>query len=373
MSKPCLIFYDTSQAYSASYYLSGFNELRKTHGLQMRVAQSLPARLKSAIQNADWQHLLFSMVVFQLRQDDKTWFFCIDTHDDSSVNIENHTGGYHWPLLQCVDAYFKVNLNPQIVKQTPALNAFREKIHSIAQFFPLRSPFPLALCRRLILPSAWFGYTPSLGYSQSYNGHFSAAKHRLRDLKNFLLLDQIVAYRNAPKDIDIFYVTSFRHNPRHESVMEQRCQIMNKLACIPHLNAVIGFTSHKTLPEKYIHRSHRRLNQSEYLETLSRSRIVIYTQGMEGCISSKFGLAMALGIAAMGEPLANNPELLITYPHLIEQFGFTDSDELVNRTLKLASDSQKAHQLGTLNASMFDNSLAPRPTAEYILHTLQKL
>ena len=371
MSTTHLVFYDTSQAYYSSYYLNGFNELRKTHGLRMQIAHSLPARLKSAVQNRDWQHLLFAMVLLKLQRGNRTWYVCIDTHDDNSLDIQSHHGGYHWPLLQCVDAYFKVNYNPQIIRQTAALAAHQQKIHSITQFFPVRPQCSFSLSQRLLLPSVWFGYRPSLGHGQPYLGHLAAARRRLRDLKNFLTLDQIIAHRHASKDIDIFYVTSFRHPRRHESIMEQRHHVMNKLASIAHLNIEMGFTSQSALPENYTHRYPRRLSQSDYLKILARSKVVIYTQGMEGCISSKFSLAMALGIPVAGEPLLNNPELMTVYPHLTEQFGFNDPDELVDQALKLTTHPQQAQQLGHLNAALFDNDLAPRPAAEYILRTLQ--
>lgn len=373
MNVPQLTFYDCSRVYYSSYYLDGFYALKKTKNLQITITPFLPARLKAALQNENWQHLLFAMVLFKFQSDNKEWFFCIDTHDANSVDAKNHTGGYHLPLLQQVDAYFKVNYNPEVIARTPALESFGNKILGIAQFFPLNPPLFGPLSLKLICPSTWFGYVPGLNYNQPYDGYLSEAKYRLRDLKNFLTLQQILAYRNIPKDIDIFYVTSYRHQPRHETVMQRRYQVMQKLAAIDTLKTVIGFTSYFPLPEKYAGVSHQRLNQLEYLETLARSRIVIYTQGIEGCISSKFSLAMALGAAVAGEPLANNPQMLTAYPHLNEQFGYTDPDELVNQAIRLANDPDKTQTLGTLNTAMFDNALAPSQTAEHVLQLLVKI
>lgn len=81
---------------------------------------------------------------------------------------------------------------------------------------------------------------------------------------------------------------------------------------------------------------------------------------------------MALGTAAIGEPLGNNPELLTIYPHLKEQFGYTDPDKLVAHAIDLVTHAEKARELGALNAAMFDRYLAPRPTAEYVHHTLHE-
>ncbi len=373
MSKPHLIFYDTSRVYYSSYYLNGFIALRNAGNLRLSIAHSLPAPLAAALQNKDWQHLLFAMILFKFQKGDQERYFCIDTHDSNDTDAHNHTGGYHLPLLQLVDAYFKVNYNPEIIARTPALKIFDGKIYSISQFFPSKPSALLSLSRKLILPSAWFGYTPGLSYVQPYDGYLTEAKHRLRDLKNFPTLEQIIARRNVPKDIDIFYVTSYRHADRHKTIMQRRFQVMRKLADLPSLNTVKGFTGYVALPEKYASESRQRLDPSGYLETVARSRIVIYTQGVEGCISSKFSLAMALGVTVVGEPLANNPQMLTDYPHLKEQFGYTDPDELVNQAIRLAHDPQKTRTLGVLNAALFDNTLAPRPTAEYVLQTLDKI
>ncbi|MEQ1815261.1 MAG: hypothetical protein ABL861_02090 [Nitrosomonas sp.] len=370
MTKPHLTFYDTSRAYYAGYYLHGFKELESDDKLQVNVTHILPMRLKPAIQNTSWQHLLFTMALFKLQQGDNEWYFCIDTHDENSANAESYSGGYHLPLLQCVDVYFKVNYNPDEIARNPALKVFHEKIRNISQFFPLRLKSFLTLSRKLILPSVWFGFKPGLGYNQPYDSHLADAKWRLRDHKKFQPLERILAHRTVHKDIDIFFVTSFRKVPPNEAVMEHRYKIIKKLACIPKLNKVVGFTNHESLPEKYAAVFHPYLSQAEYLEKLARTKVVIYTQGICGCISSKFGLAMALGVAVIGEPLMNNPELLVTYPHLKEQFSFTNPDEIVDYAIHLATHPEKARELGALNAVMFDNQLAPRPTAEYVLRTL---
>ena len=339
----------------------------------MSISHTIPAQFKSALQNKDWQHLLFTMHLFKYRKGEKEYFFCIDTHDSNDIDVHTRSRGYHLPLLQQVDAYFKVNFNPEIIARTPILKVFDSKIYSIPQFFPLKPSLPFSLSHKLALPSKWFGYTPGLSYIQPYDGHLSEAKYRLRDLKNFPTLKQVIAYRKAPKNIDIFYVTSYRHQERHEKIMQHRLRVMKKLADIPTLKTVQGFTSYHALPEEYVHESRQRLSQMEYLETLARSRIVIYTQGIESCISSKFGLAMALGVTVVGEPLANNPQMLTTYPHLKEQFGYTDPDELVNQAIRLANDPDKTQTLGTLNAAMFDQYLAPRPSANYVLQILDKI
>ncbi|PXW84741.1 hypothetical protein C8R34_12434 [Nitrosomonas sp. Nm84] len=367
-----LTFYDTSRAYYASYYLQGFDELAKNEKLPISVAHSLPARLKSAIQDADWQHLLFAMVLFKFQQGDYEWYFCIDTHDVNSADVTNRTGGYHLPLLHSVDVYFKVNYNPDQIESTSVLKDFSQKIFSISQFFPVRPGSFLSLSRRMLLTPRLFGFKPGINYNAPYKNYFTDAKFRLRDLKSFQPLEQILVHREIPKDIDVFFVTSFRHNFRHEEAMEHRYQVIKKLSSIDSLKTATGFSSEKALPEKYVKVIYPRLNQVGYLETMARAKVVIYTQGIAGCISSKFGLAMALGVAVIGEPLGNNPDLLIANPHLKEQFSYSDPDEIVERAVDLVKNPERARRLGALNAHMFDNQSAPRPTAAYILQVLQK-
>ena len=372
MTAAQLTFYDTSRVYYASYYLQGFGELAKNGKIQLRVAHSLPARLKASIQDADWQHLLFAMALFKYQQGNHEWYFCIDTHDINSVCLMNHKGGYHLPLLQSVDVYFKVNYNPDHIDSTPALKYFNRKILSISPFFPVRPESFLSLSRRILLTPKLFGFKPSVNHNLPYKNYLTDARLRLRDLKNHQLFEKILAHRATPKDIDIFFITSFRHGSRHAEAMEHRYQVIKKLSSLISLKTAIGFSSEKLLPEKYAKVTYPRLSQEAYLESLARAKVFIYTQGIAGCLSSKFGLAMALGVAVIGEPLANNPELLIKNPHLKEQFYYSDPDEIVGHAVHLATNPEQACRLSALNAAMFDNQLAPRPTAEYILQILQK-
>ena len=61
------------------------------------------------------------------------------------------------------------------------------------------------------------------------------------------------------------------------------------------------------------------------------------------------------------------------YPHLQEQLGYTNADELVEHAINLVAHPEKTRELSILNAAMFDHFLAPHPTAQYILHILYEL
>lgn len=370
MNDTNLVFYDTSSIYCSGYYLEGFNELKSGRRKGIRVSNSLDSRLKAAMEDPDWQHLLFAMVVFRLSKGSKEWFFCIDTHDSSSVNRTGRPDGYHLPLLRSVDAYFKVNYNPQMIENSSELSPYRERIHGVAQFFPVLPAMRISLLRRLLLPPVLFGLKPSVAHDRPYSGILSDARRRQQELRNLLPFEKIIVHRNAPKDIDIFFVTSYYGKERHEKNMETRYRIMKRLLAVSDLRVVAGFTSFQKLPEKYRDVHHQRLGRGEYVRMLARSKVVIYTQGMEGCISSKFSLAMALGIAVIGEPLVNNPELMIKYPHLSMQFAWIDPEEITEHAIELARDPGKAGKLGALNATLFDNQIAPRIAAQSIVDTL---
>ena len=371
MSAASLVFYDTSSAYYSGYYLTGFRAISTEQDLRVRVSNALPPRLAPAVRDAEWQHLLFAMALFRLRVGDREWFFCIDAHDANALDAPGKPGGYHLPLLRSVDAWFKVNYNPAVVDRTPELRPHRDKIRGIAQFFPIRPAMRLALCRRLVLPTTLFGFRPGLGHKQPYVGAMADARKRLAELRNFPTFSEIIGCRGIPKDIDIFFVTSYRGNARHANEMAQRYRLIKKLRVTHGLSVATGFSSFGDLPDKYADVHHPRLDREEYTRTLARSRVAVYTQGMEGCISSKFSLSMAVGNAVVGEPLLNNPDLVKENPHLAEQFAWRDADEIAARAVDLASrQPEKARELGALNAAMFDRQIAPRAVAEYVLRTL---
>ncbi len=371
MSGSSLVFYDTSSAYYSGYYLTGFRAISTERDLRVRVSNPLPPRLAPAVRDAEWQHLLFAMALFRLRVGDREWFFCIDAHDSNALDAPGRPGGYHLPLLRSVDAWFKVNYNPEVVERTPELRPHRDKIHGIAQFFPIRPAMRFALCRRLVLPTTLFGFRPGLDHKQPYFGAMADARKRLAELRNFPAFSEIIGCRGIPKDIDIFFVTSYRGNTRHDKEMAQRFRLIRRLLATRGLRVAAGFTSFSDLPAKYAGVHHPRLDREEYTRTLARSRVVVYTQGMEGCISSKFSLSMAVGNAVVGEPLLNNPGLVGENPHLAEQFAWDDAVEIAERAVDLASrQPEKASGLGALNAAMFDRQMAPRAVADYVLRTL---
>ena len=209
MNRTRVVFYDTSRAYYASYYLNGFRTLEAAGEVQLQVQNSIPAHLAAAVKNPDWQDLLFAMVLFSAEINGQKKYFCIDTHDANSLSAANETAGFHLPLLESVDAYFKVNHNPAQIEATPALHRFAARIYPIAQFFPVTPRRPLAMLKRVLQPPVVKGYKAGLGHNHPYAGHWADTRRRIRDIRNFESLENILRYRETEKDIDIFFVAGF--------------------------------------------------------------------------------------------------------------------------------------------------------------------
>lgn len=370
MGSAQLTFYDLSRAYYSAYYLNGFQELAESHDLQVSFSHALPARLAAALQEPAYQTRLFAASVFRLQQGGRELYFCIDAHDASRVHKSPAESGFHLPLLEAVDVYFKVNYNPADIAAATELDSWRDKIRPVSQFMPVRPHKWLKYCRRLIAPPALRGLQPGLEHNYPYAGYLSDARRRILDIKNFKSVQEMRAYRDSPKDIDIYFVTGFHANPRLEETMRSRARIIEALADVTDLHTRVGFASYNEMPEEYAQYAQPRQNQDRHMETLARARVVIYTQGVEGCISSKFALAMSMGIPMIGEPLANNPTMVEANPHLRQQFAWIRPDDIAEHAVELAKNTLLTAELAASNARMFDAQLAPGPTARAILAAL---
>lgn len=359
---------DTSGIYYSSYYIEGFYQLAETRpNLSVKVSLNIPPRLKRALRDNRWQHLLFAMCLFRIQTGQEERLVCIDTHDVNSLDVESQTEGYHLPLLESVDIYYKVNFNASVIADTPQLSRYADKILPIAQFSPIKVSHWLPFTRRLLKPMKFLGLSPGLRHDQPYLNHFQDALQRLRHLKNFETLSSMLAMREQEKDIDLFFVTSYRAHPRHAEVMDNRYNVITELKAQTQYNVEAGFTAFGPLPDHYQSVQMPRLNQMEYLDRISRSKIVVYTRGIADCISSKFLLFMVSGCVVVGEPIANNLKMLQAFPHLQEQFGFTSAPGIIAKVLELLAADHKRHELADLNMRFFDQWLSPVATAQRML------
>ena len=303
MQRPHITFYDTSRLYYSGYYLNGLRELAAAGEITLSISNVLPSQLQAAIRDKGWLDILFAISIFKIEINGSERFFCIDAHDSCELQAAQHAHGFHLPLLNCVDCYFKVNNNAVSIQATPELDRHSDKIHGVSQFAPLRPETPFAFLRRVFWPPVFAGFRPGFGHNRPYAGYLADTKRRMRDIRNFESLQDILKRRQLAKDIDIFFITGFHRGEAHAETMRRRHHLMRCLSEASDLTMQIGFSNYAGLPKEYSAFAKPRLKQAAHMNTLARARVVIYTQGIESCISSKFNLAMALGNVMVGEPL----------------------------------------------------------------------
>ena len=339
-----ITFYDSSSLRNASFWLLSLYECKSAYNYSFHISRKIPSSLKKAMycKNAA---LLSSICIFQSIQDGEAIYFCVDTGDDCDY--------FHHSLLKFVDVYFKVNYNREKIEKSLSLKPHIKKIVPIQQFFPVSLPINLFL-----------NYQMLLGV-----GPWKKMGRQLANIKNgFYKPNELIKKRHMKKDIDIFFMTSFRD--RHIERSNFRYKIIHELKNIPHLNLYVGLRNtgkFKSNP-KYADVSIPSLNYSEYVQQIARSRIVIYTRGMHECISSRFLLYMSLGIPMVGEKIINNTEYYYSSSHLNEQLVFDNVEQIVATAAQLASDESKCEYLAKKNAEFFDQFLSPKCAGKYMLN-----
>ncbi|BFM09455.1 hypothetical protein [Halioxenophilus aromaticivorans] len=368
---------DVADLYYSGYYYEGFDRLSRADSrlgevaLRTNVSLNIPATIKNALQDKNARHLLFAISIYSIRTDSVEYFICIDAHDSNkTAGISDHTEGYHRSLLKVVDRYYKVNFNEDFLKHSDLPLALQQKVRPIAQFAPIITSAILPFCKRIIFPLNPIRIKPGLSHSKPYSGFWQDVLQRIRRLRKLQSLDQLLKLRYEPKTIDIFFVTSYRPNPRHNAAMEFRHSLMELINKKPHLHCTIGFTSHADIPPQYRKMKQPRLSQADYLKAMSRAKIVIYTQGMDGCISSKFLLAMSAGCVMLGDPINNNTDMIAKYTHLKDQFGYSNPSTVVDSAIAILSENSSLERLSRLNLELFDNYLSPTKAAQWILKDL---
>ena len=363
-----LVYYDTSSLFKSGFYLNGFYLDGQASGYRLLVKRLAPTGLREAISRSEWQHTLFSTALFEATtMSGGKISFCIDSHDLNTVKkIRATQQGYHLPLLEKVDAYFKVNYNREVIENSPLLREHRHKIFPVNQFISLKSPIVLPFF--LWPPPVTGGYAPGVPYEKLW----WRIRERARHLKNWVTLEQLMACRSTPKDLDVFFVTSFRHEDRHKMGMESRLRLVEGIRKISNIKSLTGLASYHPLPVKYSHVEVKPMQQSEYLDNLTRAKIVVYTQGSDECLASKFALFPALGMCVVGHSVKNNTEVIERYPHLKKQFAYSSTDAILERIEALVNDPQQISEIASRNVDIFDKDFSPVATAKQVLDVLGK-
>ena len=353
-----ITFYDFAYLYWSSFYLTGFFQNQSRHNYRLSISRDLSEKLRSAVMDPEWHHLVPYMCVFRWSFSGKEITFCIDTHDLNKADPVNRVGGYHLPLLEQVDYYFKVNFNRQMIEADPYLKTRSDKIFPANQFISIRTPFLLPLLPRLI---------PSLAAKWSR----ADARTRFRDIKNHMSVKEIMSFRDTSKEFDVFCVISYRGGHQHRCALTERFEVLQELSKRRHINALAGFASDKDIPSEYARYQVKRYSYRQYVNSLARARVVIYVRGLHDCLSQKFPLYLALGIPVVGHRLTNNSSELYRDAHLHEQFAFNDPKEIVDNVERLLATPDKLRRLSKLNTTIFDRDFTPSSTTSQILEQIQ--
>lgn len=358
-----LDYIDSAAHEYASCYLRAFHDhaarLQFRFGVTARPTQ---APLRAALADPAWRGLNFACAVFEARVGGRAVSLCIDSHDSSRLDTEHQRHGYHWPLLNACDLYFKVNHDPAGIRRDPQLTPLEPRIVPVARPFPL--PLPAPLIPRL-------GWWPSRRSGRDW----AACRTNLQLLRRPpAALDDITAV--GAKDIDVFYVTTFRQGARHSRARDDRNHVVDALreafggssgAGAGGARTLIGFASDAPLPGRAEAYRVTRLPLAAYARTVARSRIFVYTRGLHDCLSSKMGFALAAGTAVVGHSLVNRPDWQTAYPHLREQFAFDEPSAIVERVRELLARPEEVGRLAALNREFFRRELHPGAIADQVL------
>lgn len=358
-SHDTIVYFDFSNLHFTGFYLNGLIENQKRLNYRFSVSRRPPLAVRDAIMAPKWLGLRFAIAVFEATINGRRSLCCIDAHDSNRLDVEGAEFGYHLPLLEAADWYFKANFDPEVVRRDPILNKLAGKILPITPFIPLRPKQPNRFASRL-LPSSRDGWRPD------------DCRRRLRILRSPITMDGIRAARAVPKDLDVFFLTSYRRGERHRAATAIRCELLEGLAALSLQNTLLGFADNSPLPGPAAVFRQPRLQLREYLGQLGRARIVIYTRGLHDCLSSKLSLALGIGATVVGQPITNQPDLFGPHEMLARQLAFEKPGAIVARVKELIADPGQTAELSQFNRTFFDDLLTPGNGADCIIGALRR-
>jgi hypothetical protein len=355
-SKNSITYYDLNDLEYSSYYLTGFYQNSELFDYEFSVSNTAPSFLFNPMMGGKWKDI-FYICLFKARLSTEEFYFCIDTRDIYTANLE--TGeGYHLPLLKKVRYYFKVNYNIDAIKNDPNLQEFKNKIIPVLPCFPIKPPKLLPYLPR-ILPCSLIAWGMMDGLQRG------------RILSSLIPIKQLIQMRTIKKDLDIFFVLGFYNSEKHSTANEFRYSVMKEIQEHPEIKSLVGFISYeKTLPGKYRELQVKPYAYEQYLHILARARIGIYVRGLHQCFSFKFGQMLSLGMPIVGQTIYNNRKTIMSNEYFCEQFAYDDPKTIVQEAIKLLGNPEKQFRLGTSNANIFDAKFSPKAVVSDIFRYL---
>ncbi|NWF90107.1 MAG: hypothetical protein HXY50_11690 [Ignavibacteriaceae bacterium] len=347
-----ITYYDFADLNYASYFLVGIYENQTKFNFKFLVKKSIPPFLKEIDPKNDWTDILFSICIFEVTRENESFYFCIDTRDSNTSDI-NLGKGFHLPLLQSVKYYFKVNYNKSVINKEIDVIKHSQKIIPAWPFFPIKFTQP-------------FLYRPRLIPSKDIHWTYFDLRKRIKFILRNLTLREIIDMRNSKKERDIFFVTNFYEGELHRADNEYRYKLIYELKKKSKLNSISGFIG-QNLPAKFKEFELPPFRIGDYLNELAKSKIGIYVRGLLNCISFKFGQYLALGLPIVGQQILNNKENLMQYENFYLQFAYNEPKEIIEKAIELVQKPEMINTIGHSNAELFDKFFHPKKTVEKIL------
>jgi len=347
-----IIYYDFGEVRSISFYINGFLSNQKKYNYKLLIKREKPYFLKQSSLIGEWYKFVFRLGLFEFKNGNNNFFFCIDRCDHSS-NYMNE--GYLIPILEIVKYYFKANYNAIAIDNDLKIKKFRDKIIPIGPSFPLHIENMIK-------------FMPRIFPGNKNNWTFQVSKERLSLMFRNPRLSYLKHLRKIEPNLNLFFVLPYYSDQK--ILNEFRYEVMKAIENLVKTNAIIGFVSTEKLPEKYQYFKQPVYEMRKYFRHLARSKVTIYVRGPHNGISSKLGQLLALGKPIIGQTIYNNKELYYQNQFFNEQFAYDEPEEIAKHVHELLQHPEKAASFAKANANTFDTRFSPEITVSHIIEKI---
>jgi hypothetical protein len=358
-----ITYYDFSHVDYGSFFVEGFLQLQNEGGHNFRVSKNIPDEIAD-LEITRWITYRKPPTTFVFRYEDplSNFLFCVDAndHNGQDPHLADIYPGYHFPLIERIKFYFKINYHEETVLANPRLSSLAHKIIPLPLVYPVR-------------PSQTRSLMPSITPLGKQRWPISVARHRLGRLHKLMPLQEYRQLREVPRDLDVFFMISLYMSKSHEEINARRLALLEAISGYTNLKTVIGFVTNDELPAPFARFQLQPMPFDEYMATLARSRIGLYTRGTFGALSFKFGQYFALGKPIVGEPLLNNRQNMYGYDHFSEQFNYSEPEAIAAKIAELAADPHRLQELKAANTATFEEHFTPLAVVRQLMrHISQK-
>ena len=348
-----VIYYDCGELTRISFYINGFLSNQRKYNYKFLIKRDKPYFLEQSDLSGKWGKFVFTLGLFEFKQGNNNFFFCID-RSDHSTNFKNE--GYIFPVLETVKYYFKTNYNPVAVDSDPDIRKLRDKIIPIGPSFPLHIDNMIR-------------FMPRIFPGRSNNWTFRESKERLNLMFRNPRLDYLRRLRHTVTDLSVFFVMPYY--PMHKILNEFRFEVMKALQATVKTSVIVGFAPTQKMPDNHQYFVQPAVYEMrDYFRHLAMSKVAIYVRGPHDGISSKLGQLLALGKPIIGQTISNSKELYYQNPFFKEQFAYDDPEEIALHVNELLQHPEIAASYAKANANTFDTKFSPEISVSNIIDRL---